>query len=106
MEQGVTKRCRLSWLTNSALVYGHKCRGREFGDPTSYLTYALEYRGAFATDAFFKGRNVNWRIWCIFSHNVFTQEKMILGKIVLFVKIVILQVQKLNGREGGGGGEW
>jgi hypothetical protein len=26
--QGVTKRCRLSWLTNSALVYEHKCRGR------------------------------------------------------------------------------
>jgi hypothetical protein len=22
--QGVTKRCRLSWLTNSALVYEHK----------------------------------------------------------------------------------
>jgi hypothetical protein len=27
--QGVTKRCRLSWLTNSALVYEPKCGGRE-----------------------------------------------------------------------------
>jgi hypothetical protein len=27
--QGVTKRCRLSWLTNSALVYEPKCEGRE-----------------------------------------------------------------------------
>ena len=27
-EQGVTKRCRLSWLTNSALVYEPKCGGR------------------------------------------------------------------------------
>jgi hypothetical protein len=26
--QGVTKRCRLSWLTNSALVYEPKCGGR------------------------------------------------------------------------------
>ncbi len=25
MYQGVTKRCRLSWLTNSAHVYGPKC---------------------------------------------------------------------------------
>ncbi len=28
MSQGVAKRCRLSWLTNSALVYEPKCRGR------------------------------------------------------------------------------
>ncbi len=27
-DQGVTKRCRLSWLTNSALVDGPKCGGR------------------------------------------------------------------------------
>jgi hypothetical protein len=26
-KQGVTKRCRLSWLTNSALVYYPKCEG-------------------------------------------------------------------------------
>jgi hypothetical protein len=26
--QGVTKRCRLSWLPNSALVYEPKCGGR------------------------------------------------------------------------------
>jgi hypothetical protein len=26
--QEVTKRCRLSWLTNSALVYEPKCGGR------------------------------------------------------------------------------
>ncbi len=26
-KQGVTKRCRLSFLTNSALVYESKCRG-------------------------------------------------------------------------------
>ncbi len=56
--QGVTKRCRLSFLTNSALVYEPKCRGRRegcgvsanehscvhgaqknFGDRTPYLTY-------------------------------------------------------------------
>ncbi len=27
VKTGVTKRCRLSWLTNSALVYEPKCRG-------------------------------------------------------------------------------
>ncbi len=27
LEQGVTKRCRLSWLTNSALVYEPECGG-------------------------------------------------------------------------------
>ncbi len=55
--QGVTKRCRRSWLTNSALVYEPKCGGRgelrgisqwvqqytgveiNFGDLTPYLTY-------------------------------------------------------------------
>jgi hypothetical protein len=26
-KQGVAKRCRLFWLTNSALVYEPKCRG-------------------------------------------------------------------------------
>ncbi len=57
--RGVTRRCRLSWLTNSALVCEPKCWGRgdgcgvsaneyiqlytgaqiNFGDRTSYLTY-------------------------------------------------------------------
>ncbi len=56
--QGVTKRCRLSWLTNSALVYEPKYEGRggelrglsqceqlytgaqiNLGDLTPYLTY-------------------------------------------------------------------
>ncbi len=27
LEQGFTKKCRLSWLTNSALVYEPKMRG-------------------------------------------------------------------------------
>jgi hypothetical protein len=30
-DQGVTKRCRLSWLTNNALVYEPKCGGRGGG---------------------------------------------------------------------------
>ncbi len=57
-KQGITKRCRLSWLPNSALVYEPKCgeRGRDlrdlsqwvqlytgaqinFGDRTPYLAY-------------------------------------------------------------------
>ncbi len=29
--QGVTKRCRLSWQTNSALVYEHECGGEGGG---------------------------------------------------------------------------
>ncbi len=59
--QGVTKKCRLSWLTNSALVYEPKCGGGagitglfneyscaprrraqiNFGDLTLYLTYGF-----------------------------------------------------------------
>jgi hypothetical protein len=52
----VTKRCRLSWLTNSALLYKPKCGGwiagsqpmrtaehmeleQNFGDLTQYFTY-------------------------------------------------------------------
>ncbi len=31
VNQGVTKRCRLSWLTNSALVYEPKCGRGEGG---------------------------------------------------------------------------
>ncbi len=31
IKQGVTKRCRLSWLTNSALVYEPKCGGKGGG---------------------------------------------------------------------------
>ncbi len=54
--KGVKKRCRLSWLTNSALVYEHKCgvgdltgsqpmsaavhRSPNKRDLTPYLTYA------------------------------------------------------------------
>jgi hypothetical protein len=30
--QGVAKRCRLSWLSNSALVYEPKCGGRGVGE--------------------------------------------------------------------------
>ncbi len=59
LRQGVKKRCRLSWLTNSALVYEPKCGGGggcgvsaneyscahgaqiNFGDLTHYLTYEL-----------------------------------------------------------------
>jgi hypothetical protein len=52
--QGVSRRCRLSWLTNSDLVYEPKCKGGgwstgshpmdpgaqiNFGDLTPYLTY-------------------------------------------------------------------
>jgi hypothetical protein len=58
MAHGVTRRCRLSWLTNSVLVYKPKCGGgvagshsmstcscergvqKNFGDLTVYLTYA------------------------------------------------------------------
>jgi hypothetical protein len=58
--QGVTQRCRLSWLTNSALIYEPKCGGGgscgvsanecsctytgaqiNFEDLTPYLTYAI-----------------------------------------------------------------
>ena len=31
LTQGVTKRCRLTWLTNSALVYEPKCEGEGGG---------------------------------------------------------------------------
>jgi hypothetical protein len=30
-DQGVTKRCRLSWLTKSAVIYESKCRGKGGG---------------------------------------------------------------------------
>jgi hypothetical protein len=59
MLQGITKRCRLFWLTNSALAYEPKCGDRgglrvsadedscvhgaqiNFGDLTPYLTYGM-----------------------------------------------------------------
>ncbi len=58
LHRGLKKRCRLSWLTNSALVYEPKCGGGELrglsewvqlctgaqinvGDLTPYLTNAL-----------------------------------------------------------------
>jgi hypothetical protein len=31
VSQGVTKKCRLSWMTNSALVYEPKCGGKGCG---------------------------------------------------------------------------
>jgi hypothetical protein len=30
-KQGVTKKCRLSWLTNNTLPFEHKCEGRGRG---------------------------------------------------------------------------
>jgi hypothetical protein len=65
MDQGVTKRCRLFWLTNSTLVYepnageGGDCgvsanedscaHGAQinFGDPTPYLTYERKPSSSF-----------------------------------------------------------
>ncbi len=66
LKQGVTRRCRLSWRTNSALVNKSKCAGTgwvvgsqpmsaavhitwhgaeiNFGDLTPYLTYAVKGR--------------------------------------------------------------
>jgi hypothetical protein len=38
--QGVTKRCRLPWLTNSALVYEPKCGGRVGGCGVSANEYS------------------------------------------------------------------
>ncbi len=64
VNRGVTKICRLSWLTNSALEYEPKCGGGgrvagsqpmstavhsahgvqiNFGDLTPYLTYGINY---------------------------------------------------------------
>ncbi len=37
--QGVTKRCRLSWLTNSALVYEPKCGGKGGSQPMRTAVY-------------------------------------------------------------------
>jgi hypothetical protein len=71
LNQGVTKRCSLSWLTNSVLVYEPKCGGSggvglrglrlsaneyscahgaqiNFGDLTPYLTYGGE--GCYTSD--------------------------------------------------------
>jgi hypothetical protein len=39
-KQGVTKRCRLSWLTNSALVYEPKC-GAEGGGGSQPMRTAV-----------------------------------------------------------------
>ncbi len=43
-EQGVTKRCRLFWLTNSALVYEPKCGGR--GELRGLSQWVQLYTGA------------------------------------------------------------
>ncbi len=69
--QGVTKRCRLSWLTNSALVYEPKCGERgeitglqpmvqlytgaqiNVGDLTPYLTYGKN-KNVFHKNVLFK----------------------------------------------------
>jgi hypothetical protein len=40
-EQGVTKRCRLSWLTNSALVYEPKCGGMGGGAESRPMSTAV-----------------------------------------------------------------
>jgi hypothetical protein len=45
--QGVTKRCRLSWLTNSALVYDPKCLERRGGGELRGLSQRVQlYTGA------------------------------------------------------------
>jgi hypothetical protein len=41
--QGVTKRCRLSWLTNSALIYEPKCGGGWLGCGESANEYSCTY---------------------------------------------------------------
>ncbi len=47
LAQGVTKKCRLAWLSNSTLVYEPKCgvsaNEYNFGDLAPYLIYALAF---------------------------------------------------------------
>jgi hypothetical protein len=40
--QGVTQRCRLSWLTNSALIYEPKCGGVAGSQPMSAVVHTQE----------------------------------------------------------------
>ncbi len=42
--QGITKRCRLSWLTNSAPVYEPKCEGGGGGCGVSAYEYSYALR--------------------------------------------------------------
>jgi hypothetical protein len=58
--QGVTKRCRLSWLTNSAFVYEQPNAG---GDGGSCGVSANEYSCAFLSP------NKLWRSNSIFNHD-------------------------------------
>ncbi len=84
-KQGVPKRCRLSWLTNSALVYEPKCRGGggslseweqlytgaqiKFGYLTPYLTYdhkcrcMLNRRHRTALSSF--NKKITFMLWLI-----------------------------------------
>ncbi len=44
LQGGVTKRCRLSWLTNSAIVYEPKCGGVGLGCGVSANEYSCAHR--------------------------------------------------------------
>ncbi len=64
---GVTKRCRLSWLTNSALVYESKCRRRGGGVAGSQPMSTANY---FMSTAVHMGAQINPnKLWS--SNSVF-----------------------------------
>ncbi len=61
LQQGVTKRCRLSWLTNSALVYEHKCGGRE-GAGLSANEYSCVYHVTWSPNKLCRSNSI-FNLW-------------------------------------------
>jgi hypothetical protein len=64
---GVTKRCRLSWLTNTALVYKPKCVGRGSVAGSQPMSTAVRMEPKFAKFVSIKKRSISHSsVCCLF----------------------------------------
>ncbi len=62
--QGVTKRCRLSWLTNSALVYEPKCGGGGLLALVSANEYSCAYHVTWIPNKLWRTTSI-FKLWLV-----------------------------------------
>jgi hypothetical protein len=72
LQQGVTKRCRLSWLTNSALIHEPKCEGSQPMSTAVHRSPSKLWRSNSIFNLWFTGLILNIMFTYDLSSNVFT----------------------------------
>ncbi len=94
-DQGVTKRCRISWLTNSALVYEPKCGGGDVAGSQPMST-ALPR----SPNKLWRSNSIFYKVYCSNKSPLSTKQccqvPVVMQGHLLFVYLNINQLLKLS----------